>query len=216
MPTLIELKEQVVAMDSGGIFTDESRFNDLYINALIHQYRADAIFSLFHTTGRPHEKWTQTHYLTYDPNLQESNLFVRFACPAVITVDQYRDGFQFIGQVDGLTRFGKTNTRADMANNQLHRFTKLRPNKPEAYWGNGFLDIYGSPLLRKVRVDGIFSNPEEVSTYNMVYDQYPLDDEGVVLLKTLLYQKEGQQENSKVVDTRSDSQDTPTTISTQK
>lgn len=216
MPTIIEIKEQVVAMDSGGIFTDESRFNDLYVNALIHQYRADAIMNLFHTTGRVHEKWTQTSFLVFDQNLQESNLFVRFACPAMLTVDEYRDGFQFIGQTDGLVRFGKTNTRATMANNQLHRFTKFRPNRPEAYWGNGFLDIYGNPMLRKVRVDGIHSNPEECNTYNPAVDQYPIDDEGLVLLKTFLYQKEGQQENSKVVDTRSDSQDTPTTINTSK
>ena len=41
-------------------------------------------------------------------------------------------------------------------------------------------------MIKELRTDGIFANPTDIPTYNIEHDQYPIDDNTLVLMKKLI------------------------------
>ena len=52
------------------------------------------------------------------------------------------------------------------------------------------LKCYGNKNLKKIKTECVFSDPRKVSTYNKDKDNFPICDEGLVLMKQLLLKSE--------------------------
>jgi len=199
--TLLEITEEIIRTDSGGgVITDENKLDSDFIQSLVHEYRGKAIWDSWQRTKRINSLWTQQFIPEFEEALQESSDFTKFACPPVISLDDKRDGFLYIGTVDGDFSFRKVTSRADLANKNRHRFTKKRP---KALYSDGFLEIHGN--IEEVRVDGIFANPTDIPTYNAEFDNYPISDDILVLMKALLFQTQTSIIDRKPADVISDS-----------
>ena len=187
--TLPELREAVIRIVSAAIVTDADRYDSAFIDAIIHQYRAEAIWIIYQKEKRINSLWTQQFIAEYSADLQEGGC-IRFACPPLVALDNKTDGAIYVGSIDGDIAYRKVTSRAELANNDLHRFSRSNSRNPKALYSDGVWEIHGDPLIQDLRVDGIFMNPTEIKTYNIDIDQYPLDDKTIVLMKKLIFASE--------------------------
>ena len=63
--TLPQVRESVIRIVSAALKTDEDRYEPDYIDDIIHQYRAEAIGSIWHRDERKNSKWMQHIVSTY-------------------------------------------------------------------------------------------------------------------------------------------------------
>ena len=210
--TLPQVRESVIRIVSAALKTDEDRYEPDYIDDIIHQYRAEAIGIVWQRDKRINSNWTQTHIATYSRDLQDEDCFVRFACPPLIALGKKADGAIYVGSIAGNIAYRKVTSTAELANNELHRFTKSNERNIKALWGEGFWKVYGSPLIKELRTDGIFANPTGIPTFNPIADEYTIDDNTLVIMKKLIVLSEMAPMASAEPDRVSDSTDkTPQT-----
>lgn len=186
-----EVRENIVRAVSAALNTDENRYEPDYIDDIANQYRAAAIREIWGESSRINSIWTQQYIAKYSADLQDDDNFVRFACPSAISIDNFRDGFFYVGSVDGNTAYRKVISRASFANANIHRITKINNRIVKALWSDGYWEIYGAPLIKELRVDGIFPKPTDIPSFNPDYDPYPIDDNTLVLMKALIKEEMG-------------------------
>ena len=185
MPTLILIAEDIIKNAQGAVFLNQSKFQIPYIYDLIHQYRQLVMRMTYEKTGRIHPLWTQQFIPEFTKDLQESLKYVRFDVPAPVVLDDQTDGFIYIGTLDRSCAFRKLQNRAELALFNEHRVTKSGNIK--TIWSDGFLEVWSNPLQKEVRIDGIFSNPTLLPSYNLEFSEYPLDGDSITTMKQLIY-----------------------------
>jgi len=205
--TLPEIRESVERTVSAALKTDESRYDPDHLDDIIHQYRAEAIGIVWQRDRRVDSNWTQQFIAEFSKNLQDDDCFVRFACPPLISLDKKADGALFVGSIDGHISYRKIISRAELANNDTHRFIKSGVRTLKALYSDRFWEIHGDPLIQDLRIDGIFANPTDIPAFNVEVDQYPIDDKTLVLLKKLILLSEMAPMASSEPDRISDSTD---------
>lgn len=206
--TLAEFRSQVIRLPSGGILTDESRFDFLDIDAEIHFARAVVIPAFYSKTKRISGEWLQTFVATYDQNIQESNDYVIFDVPRGIPLDVMRDGYLYIGDTAGDTAYRRVNNLAELVNYNQHRITKINNNRPKVLYSEGRMKVYGNTMIKELRIDGIIADPTEILTYNQDFDNYPISEDLIQPVRDYLLQKSLGIEIQRKNDTVSDSQET--------
>ena len=152
--TLPQVRESVIRIVSAALKTDEDRYEPDYIDDIIHQYRAEATELVWQRDKRINSNWTQQFIATYSKDLQDDDCFVRFACPPLIALGKKADGAVYVGSIKGHTTYRKVTSRADLANSDLHRFTKSNERTIKALYSDGFWEIHGDPLIKELRIDG--------------------------------------------------------------
>lgn len=184
--TLPQVRESVIRIVSAALKTDEDRYEAAYIDDVIHQYRAEAIWTVWQRAKRVNANWTQQFISTYSKDLQDDDCLVRFACPPLIALDKKTDGAIYVGSIVGNVSYRKVTSRAELANNDVHRFIKSNSRAIKALYSDGFWEIHGDPLIKELRIDGVFANPTDVPTFNPISDQYPIDDKTLTMVKNLI------------------------------
>lgn len=212
MGTLPEIIEEIIRADNSGIITDEQKLDNDYIESLVHEYRAQAIFMIYSNTKRLNPSWTQKCILEYDELIQESKEYVLFRAPRPLTLDPIRNGHIYVGSVCGTKPFRKVETRADLANRNMHRHMKVRDNIPKVLYSDLCYEVYGNTDIKTILVDGVHLYPTEVITYNKYKDPYPISGDLLDMMKSFV-RKETSLSSNTPSDTRSDSTHTPTSIS---
>ena len=180
---LPEIAEELIRLDSGGIFTDENKNDDLFIYSLVHQYRANAIKEYYFKNRRTQSVWIQQYYPEYLSARQESSEYKLYECPPVITIDNKRDGFVYVGTLDSHCRYRQSKTRGDLETALRNRITA---NSDRFLYAGGFLEVYSKS--KEIRVDAIFSNPTDLETFNIEKDDYPISDDILVVMKSHILQ----------------------------
>lgn len=206
---LSNLKSQIIRLVSGGIETDTTRYDFSDIEDKIHYGRAFVIGQSFQQSKRIGSSWTQQYISPFDPNLQDTNDFVRFKVPHVIRLDSLRDGFVYVGAITSTTAYRRVNNRAEMANYNLHRITKQNERTPKFIYSDGYIEVYGDTMIKELRVDGIFRNPTHIPSYNQDIDPYPISADLIGVLKDYLLKTTLIPEQQKAPDTIADGRETP-------
>ncbi len=183
---LAELKSQVIRLVSGGIETDVTRYDFSDIEDKIHYGRSVVISESFKESKRIGSAWLQRFISPFNTNLQDSNKFVRFKVPDVIRLDNYRDGFVYVGAIDSNIAYRRVVDRATMANGNLYRITIQNQQTARFLYEQGYIEVYGNTNIRQLAIDGIFSNPTHIPTYNQDTDEYPLGETLIGPLKEYL------------------------------
>lgn len=191
--TLQEIIDIFIRIPSGGVLTQENRYDDLFIESAVHRVRSTAIFAYWQKTKRINPIWTQQFVPVFNEALQEDDLCkVIFPCPAPVNLDEQMDGFLYIGTEDGNCPYRKVVSRAELANANKHRSIKITKDIVKVLYSDGNLEVYGNTDLKKIRVDGIFQNPTLIPTYNRDIDPYPVDEALIDMMKNIYYQTEAQ------------------------
>jgi hypothetical protein len=172
---LKEIVEVFQRRAGGGVFDNETRYDISFSEDTIHQARATIIYRDYQSNKKINPIWTQQFIGTFSQDLQESKTFVKFACPPVITLDDFIDGFMFVGNLTDNVSYRKVANRASLANSNVHRYLSLNVDTPKFIYSDGYIEIYGNAMIKQLKVDGIFNDPTKIPTFNKEYDQYPAD-----------------------------------------
>lgn len=215
MGTLPEIVEEIVRADNGGVFTDEQKQDMDYMESVVHEYRAQAIFLTFNKTRRINPAWTQKCEVTLDEDAQESEKYALFKVPQPVSLGQFMDGHMYVGSVCGTRNFRKCTSRADLANRNNHRYTRVKQDIEKVVYSDLCYEVYGNTELKKLLVDGVMMYPTEVPTYNKWVDPYPISPDVLTIMKSFVIQ-ETRPAAQAPSDTKSDSQHTTTAINVQK
>jgi len=213
MPTLTKIAEDIIKSAQGAIFTEQSKFQIPYIYDLIRQYREVIFRTTYERTGRVNPLWTQQFFPEFSEDLQESKLYVKFEVPNPVILDDQTDGFLYIGTLDKSCNFRKNQNRAELSMYQNHRATKVSTKgKIKTIWSEGFLEVWGNPLQKEIRIDGIFANPTSLPTYNIDISEYPISGDDLVQLKQLIYNSQTEPMAKTPTDYKNNMVDNPTAI----
>jgi hypothetical protein len=214
MGTLPEIIEEIVRADNSGVFTDENKEDNDYMESVIHEYRAQAMFIVYQKTKRINSAWTQRCVLDYEEDLQESNEYVLFKSPSPISFGSMNDGHLYVGSECGTRNFRKAVSRADLANRKLHRHTRTRTDIEKVLFSDLCYEVYGNTELRTLLVDGVHTIPTDVPSYNKYIDKYPISPDVLTIMKSYVVLETAAPVNQPA-DTVSDSQATTTSINAQ-
>lgn len=188
--TLAEAVDIFERLPSGGIFTDENRFDIRFVETAVHRTRSLAIFNYWQKFKRINPVWTQQFIPTYSKDLQEDNCKVIFECPPPISLNSLMDGFLYIGTVDGNCAYRKIVSRAELANINVHRNMKPLTNETIVLYSDSLLECYGNTDLQELKVDGLFADPTQVPTFNKTKDEYPISLDIFEMMKALAFDTE--------------------------
>lgn len=213
MLTLPKIAEDIIRSAQGAVFTEQSKFQIPYIYDLIHQYRNVILRTTYEKTGRVHPLWLQQYFPEFSKDLQESELYVKFECPPPVVLDDQTDGFLYIGTLDKSCNFRKNQNRAELAMYQNHRVTKVRTKgKIKTIWSDGYLEVWGNPLQKEIRIDGVFMNPTLLPDYNMEVSEYPISGDDLTQLKQLIFNSQTEPMAKTPTDFKNNMVDNPTAL----
>lgn len=213
---LLEIIEIFQAMPSGGIITDENRYDQRFMELAADHSRSVAIQQLWKANKRINPSWLQSYFPIWRETMQDDACVTKFYCPGVITLDGRGNGFNYIGSEKGNRNFRYANTRGDLANIYQHRYAKPDHDNPVAYYEEELLEIHGPVTARNIRLDALFSHPTKIPTFNKVHDEYPASLEVVDLMKDIIFKSETSVIITRPIDTRSDSKDTAMTVNNEQ
>lgn len=188
MTTLPLIIQDLISSVEGNA-TDSSKFSQKHLIDLCDQFRSAAISQIYQTTKRISPSWQQTFIADFDESFQDDDCAVKFLVPAPIGMGAYQSGIIYTGTICGGKNFRRLLSQAEVANYMQHR--NINKKAQRVLIGNiegdyMLLKVFGNKMLKEIRVDGVFSKPTSLSTYNFEKDLFPLCDEGIALMKQLL------------------------------
>jgi len=183
------LADILIRSVSGGENGIDNKYAPEYVETLIPALRNDAII-LDYYGGRTRAASRRLDYALYQTmdiavNEVSNNTsdFVTFTLPRTIGVGRLVDGLVYVGQVDESIEFSRMLNRSDIS---MARTRGLLNGDNIAYiWSQGNLEVYGNNALSEIQVKGIFSDPTQVSGFNIETDDYPVSDSLVNLMTDL-------------------------------
>lgn len=211
-PTTIEVIESLAKMPSGAIFTDENRYDQLYLISIAIKFRAEAIREYYRVNQRINPICYQRFYPEYVQEEQYEWCFYRFKCPQVINMDAISNGFRFVGTINSSKSFDVIKSRGELSTFLNHPI--LNPasgrNVCALYDGTtGYWEIYakGNKLPKYFVVEMIQNNPLDNPEFNIDFDPFPLSADTMPLFENLVYSSNTIVSSSTAPDLLSDSAD---------
>jgi len=208
---ILGIAEEVQRAFGGGKSPADNRFNDLdYVFQKIDEYSAKAI-SLSYTGSKAlgananiNSKTWLEFPLTLDPGLQEEGAcYVAFRCPEMVMINTDRTGFSFVGDKLTMKAFSEIQDPSTFA-----ALATVFDELDGIYFcmSKGIMKVLGGRDITQVWVIGRPINPMSLSTtyYNPETDEYPLPDDLIPLMISLLKAGEFQQEAATPVDNKVD------------
>lgn len=180
MSTLREIVHRILSNIGGGNTTDETRFDELYIESKIHTARASILSAL--TKQSLSDRINEACVQAYSVELLEAQVeagcdVVKFPCPTVIRLDDRHDGFIYVGHVNSQKPFIRirSNYTALSMHSMFQKEKGIVWDYQADYDGKFYIHIYKNPKFRKLLVKALFNDPTEVPNYRTDIDQYPID-----------------------------------------
>jgi len=191
--TLIETIESLAKMPSGAIFTDENRYDQLYLISIANKFRAAAIRKDNQINKRINTISYQRFYPRYVEQEQYEWCFYRFKCPAPINLDDISNGFRFIGTINSSKTFSVIKTRGELSTffNHPVMSPSNSSNICALYDGTtGYWEIYAkdNKLPKRFVVEMIMYNPLDCPEYNMDFDDYPISEDLRMEMEQMVFQ----------------------------
>jgi len=206
--TLPQLYDRIASLPEGGYLTVDSKLDPGYIYSLIHSARAFVI------AGRwmKENNIPPIYYQRYEPDFrklaQEDSCFIRFNnFPSIIQLDGRSTGMGYVGVINGQpATFREVDSRATMASYMTDRVMGIK-RKPIVLVGNGFLEVYYRDKIKEFAIEAIFSDPTSVPSFNVDYDDYPIDMADISKIEAYITQVDYAVSSRTAVDRVSNSRD---------
>jgi hypothetical protein len=215
--TLNEFVEKVIRAVSGGVDTDESRYDRQWIGALIHDARAVIARNDYKANGLWNPSLYQFYYPTYEPFFQSGTCFSRFNIPTgFIGADPLRTGCMYIGSsndMDGFNPFKASNFRIIRNRTYLNDLLAHPAMSPASgnYIGalvEGLVvEVYSKKTIKNLGVGGVWDDPSLLPDFTPT-GNYPVHEDMIPLITTYIKESILNQTTVMPDDTISDSKDT--------
>jgi hypothetical protein len=191
--TLIETIESLAKMPSGAIFTDENRYDQLYLISIANKFRAAVVRKDYQINKRINPITYQRYYPRFVQMEQYEWCFYRFKCPAPINLDDMSNGFRFVGTINSSKNFDIIKNRGELStflNHPILSPTSGR-NICALYDGTtGYWEIYAkdNKLPKRFVVEMLQQNPLDNPEFNLDFDQYPISQDLYMEMEQLVFQ----------------------------
>jgi len=188
MQTLKSIVQEVIAGVEGGVFTDETKFEEGYIQEIVHQARA----LLLKTQHPISQLWTNEYHPPYSEDLQENDFCeIKIAIPTPIIFDNQGEGLLYLGGKDGRSPFKRIGYLGDESIEYAHPITT--PRKGRISFSISAKDkdffvakIYGNVTLENILVRVVAYDPTKLPSFREDKDLYPISGELLTELKSIL------------------------------
>ena len=192
--TIDEITERVIRLPSGGIITDETRFDKPFVKSLINTVRGEVARKRFKETNAIHPTYYQRFFLEVDPEIQDNACFVRFSCPAPISLSGGGDGFRYIGTDPSISgesiAWSRIKTRGGLGNFNAHKVMKAAMLKTtSALWdaSTNTFEVYGNKLIENGLVEAVFGDPLSIPLFNEEFDDYPMPADDISYMEQIIF-----------------------------
>lgn len=173
MNTLPELYDMFASLPSGGYITSDSRFQKGEMYSVINKCKNRAQKIVYGQEKRVHPMWYMPFYPNYDSTWQTNDCFKRFRMPDYNNLDTVMGGIGYVGAANTLNTFHVIESRVQLSDWMNHPILKPRTKDVYILIENGWAYVYST--VRDFQMMIIPANPQDIPTYNVDNDPYPVD-----------------------------------------
>lgn len=205
--------ERLQRLPFGGVISDENRLDIPYIRIVLNTFRNQIIRDFYKQNKRINPQCYQKYWPEFSADLQDVPKVVKFTCPEVISMDSNSDGFRYIGTIDCSIEFRRIRTRSMLSTINKHQLMSTNNGTYTGVLYDGsanVLEVYGNPEIEELLIEGLFSNPHDIPTFNPEKDQYPLNDDLIPFLEEMIFKAQTSVEASTPEDYRNQNSQTLT------
>lgn len=186
METFVQIRQEVISQVQGGVYTDETKFEPSFVDALIHQARAN----LLKDQRMINEMWVSEYNPVYSIEFQEGDYCeIKIEIPTPINFTFQGDGILYLGGVDGRSPFKRLGYTSSVSTAYQH--PKTRPSQEKVSYSLSAKDtnflyakIYGNPSIEDILVRVVAFDPTLIPNYRIETDLYPISGDLLIQLKT--------------------------------
>ncbi|MHB8410245.1 MAG: hypothetical protein ACYDHY_19610 [Acidiferrobacterales bacterium] len=193
-----QIIDSLISDAGGGTRSASDMLTPKYVAKNLDAARAEAIEKRWLKFNVINPLCYQKFYMTLDSNLQvQPNTTLNnfpyniFRLPSVIQLGE-NDGIRYLGALNCIDNWRRIRSREEMSVVLKHPYTKISNHPDDIYYlydGNkGQVQVYNTNIQEGL-CEGIFQNPTEIPTFNVDYDDYPIDIEMVDLIRNILFQR---------------------------
>ena len=183
-----EILDRMLSYKGGGAVTDEAVPNKQYYESVLESMRETAIREEFRRDGVVSLANYQSHYLVFDGDVNEEDCeFYDFYVPQVIRVNDMKGSFGYVGSEDGRNAWQFYPSMERYSNLSTHTLLapKLRKNIV-AYFDKSESVIKVTQPVKRGLVTAIFRRPEDVPTFNVDIDDYPMSGKAIEIMMEMV------------------------------
>lgn len=170
--TLPELYQRIATLPSGGMLSDENRFDYGFVYSLIHTASAQAKRAEFMRTKKPHPAWFFPYYPDFNSLAQIDGCFYRFKIPQIIALDARQTGVEYAGSIRANEQFNVVIGRAKFAAMQKDRVMKSGIGNTVLI-DNGFCEVYGK--AKNFFINAAWFDVTQLSNFSLEKDDYNIE-----------------------------------------
>ena len=149
-----EAIERIQRLPFAGVISDENRLDHPYVRSIMGTARANVMRDIYQKNNkRINPVCYQKYYPTFSQDLQESNIFVKFQCPEVVTLDSNSDGLRYVGSIDCTNAFRRIWTRSMLSTINKHQVMSVNSARYVAALYDGsaqMIEIYGDSEIEEM------------------------------------------------------------------
>lgn len=191
METLTQIRQAVIADVEGGVYTDETKFEDSMVDMFIHECRAE----LIKKEQVINDMWVQSYTPVFSDYFQEGDYCkIKIEIPVPIVFKNQGTGIIYLGGIDGKSPFRAQSY--GVASHTAYQHPSTRPSKRKKSYtltaaNTDFLyaEIEGDPDIENILVKQVCFNPTKVPNFRSDTDFYPISGELMIELKTNVLKK---------------------------
>lgn len=177
---LQELREIVKGLPSGGYLSSDQRESNEFIDKLINTGRAVVIPQIYSRTRKFLPIWVQSFTPEYSKLFQDGykGSFM-FIIPPVIGLGPPESGYEYIGSTDCNIQMRVWTNRSKFTSAISDRLMNPTSGRKTniLFEGANVGEVYSQLGLKTAPVvRAIYANPMDIPTYNIMKDNYPLDE----------------------------------------
>lgn len=188
--TFPQLIERVSSCPTGGYITVDSRLDSGYMANLINSARAFIVAERW----KAHGMIPPAYYQRFEPDFSkaaqdEDGCYTMFYdIPQIIALDGRASGIGYVGAINDIKcQFREVSTLGELASFQNDRIMKSG-RKAYILNGQGTLRVDYKSKIKQFLMDIIAADPREVPSYNVDFDDYPMDISDIPKMETYLLQ----------------------------
>lgn len=201
---ITQWRDLVRGLPSGGYLSSDQRESNEFIDKLIGTTRSIIIPQVYAKTKRIMPIWIQSYSPEYSKEYQDGYKgAAMFILPPVISLGMAENGYEYIGSKECNEQMRVWTNRSKFTSaisDPLMNPTSGRKmnilfegaNNAEVY---AKLGIKTAPIIK-----AIFTNPMDVPSYNMLEDQYPMDEASGELMVKIMMREDMQMMAKAIVD----------------
>jgi len=192
---LNKILDRIYSLVEGAEIVPDNNYDFGWGVSTLNNFRAQYLRNLYLRNKRINPICYQKYYPDFESAFQNTGAcFAKFVVPNVISLDSNSDGFRYVGSIgdDGDSEaFIRVQSRAWLSTYNNHPVTNVNNDRGVYYLYDGAmhtLELYGNgKLVKSPMVEAIFANPLEVPTYNIDKDDYPLPEDCLPEIETMIF-----------------------------